>query len=422
MNWYHRGEERYVEYGSSFQATRAFGILRSLTDTIYNMNIAHLSRARADGVRARSTTPTCAPRARPSSSTAAATATSPRARRATRGSPSRTLFRHAVWGPRELFYADLFASRRHRLPSPARHARPARPAHRLRGRLPGRARPVRLPALLAARQRHPLAQDRPGRPGRLDRRAPTASCSALMRRRRRPRRVPRRARGDRDGRPLAGARSRTRDLAGRRPSPTCDGAASPYDPSPDGGRDRASARRQRSAMVYALDRERRDELLAGAVGARAGDRRASTWCCAATERRGGRSQRARRAALRARRRPRATSRGRHWRVERRARRARARASRTACCERRLPGRAARRLGGADVPDTPATCCSPPRPATSSSTGAAPTTSAAAATARCTATTRRACCCRAAPDPRPARGARAVVAARRRADGARPLRL
>ena len=25
MNWYHRGEERYVEYGSSFPATRAFG-------------------------------------------------------------------------------------------------------------------------------------------------------------------------------------------------------------------------------------------------------------------------------------------------------------------------------------------------------------------------------------------------------------
>ena len=30
MNWYHRGEERYVEYGSSFAATRAFGIFRSL--------------------------------------------------------------------------------------------------------------------------------------------------------------------------------------------------------------------------------------------------------------------------------------------------------------------------------------------------------------------------------------------------------
>ena len=45
MNWYHRGEERYVEYGSSFPATRAFGVVRSLYDTVYNMNMAHLSRA-----------------------------------------------------------------------------------------------------------------------------------------------------------------------------------------------------------------------------------------------------------------------------------------------------------------------------------------------------------------------------------------
>ena len=44
MNWYHRGDERYVEYGSSFSATRAFGIQRSLTDTIYNLNLSHLSR------------------------------------------------------------------------------------------------------------------------------------------------------------------------------------------------------------------------------------------------------------------------------------------------------------------------------------------------------------------------------------------
>ena len=43
MNWYHRGEERYVEYGTSFGASRAFGIKRSLTDTIYNMNLEHLS-------------------------------------------------------------------------------------------------------------------------------------------------------------------------------------------------------------------------------------------------------------------------------------------------------------------------------------------------------------------------------------------
>ena len=44
MNWYHRGEGRYVEYGTSFRASQAFGFKRSLTDTIYNMNSEHLSR------------------------------------------------------------------------------------------------------------------------------------------------------------------------------------------------------------------------------------------------------------------------------------------------------------------------------------------------------------------------------------------
>src|SRR5579875_1913389 len=43
MNWYHRGESRYVEYGSSFSATRQFGLLRSLTDTVYRLNSEHLS-------------------------------------------------------------------------------------------------------------------------------------------------------------------------------------------------------------------------------------------------------------------------------------------------------------------------------------------------------------------------------------------
>ncbi len=43
MNWYHRGEQRYVEYGSSFRAVRRFGIARQLTDTVYNMNRAHLA-------------------------------------------------------------------------------------------------------------------------------------------------------------------------------------------------------------------------------------------------------------------------------------------------------------------------------------------------------------------------------------------
>src|SRR4051812_41030219 len=44
MNWYSRAEKRYIEYGSSFAASRRFGIARGLTDTVYNMNGAHLSR------------------------------------------------------------------------------------------------------------------------------------------------------------------------------------------------------------------------------------------------------------------------------------------------------------------------------------------------------------------------------------------
>ena len=51
MNWYHRGEGRYVEYGTSFKASQTFGFKRSLTDTIYNMNLEHLSSKLRDGVR-----------------------------------------------------------------------------------------------------------------------------------------------------------------------------------------------------------------------------------------------------------------------------------------------------------------------------------------------------------------------------------
>jgi Type I phosphodiesterase / nucleotide pyrophosphatase len=110
MNWYHRGEERYVEYGSSFQATRVFGVVRSLYDTVYNMNMAHLTRAHKTvfehlddaGLR-----------------TACTTYLIYRGR--TRHDPSGTSvyrriaeaaqFRHPVYGARELFYADLFDSR-----------------------------------------------------------------------------------------------------------------------------------------------------------------------------------------------------------------------------------------------------------------------------------------------------------------------
>jgi hypothetical protein len=41
--WYHRGERRVVEYGSSFPAMRAVGARRALRDTIFGMSGEHLS-------------------------------------------------------------------------------------------------------------------------------------------------------------------------------------------------------------------------------------------------------------------------------------------------------------------------------------------------------------------------------------------
>jgi predicted AlkP superfamily pyrophosphatase or phosphodiesterase len=41
--WWHRGERRIVEYGSSFAALRAAGMAQSITDTIFNMNQRHLA-------------------------------------------------------------------------------------------------------------------------------------------------------------------------------------------------------------------------------------------------------------------------------------------------------------------------------------------------------------------------------------------
>jgi Type I phosphodiesterase / nucleotide pyrophosphatase len=110
MNWYHREEERYVEYGSSFRAAQRFGIARQLTDTVYNMNRAHLSRSThtvfeslddAD-VRTAGTTYLMyrgRHRHEPQRDTALARVVA-------------TVMRYPVMGPRELFYADIFASRR----------------------------------------------------------------------------------------------------------------------------------------------------------------------------------------------------------------------------------------------------------------------------------------------------------------------
>jgi type I phosphodiesterase/nucleotide pyrophosphatase len=110
MNWYHRGEERYVEYGSSLAATRAFGIVRSLYDTVYNMNMAHLTQARKTlfehlddaGLRTACTTYLIY-RGR--------TRHEPSGDSVYRRIAEAAQFRHAVYGARELFYADLFDSR-----------------------------------------------------------------------------------------------------------------------------------------------------------------------------------------------------------------------------------------------------------------------------------------------------------------------
>src|ERR1700761_850288 len=111
MNWYHREERRYVEYGSSFSASRQFGVLRSLTDTVYRMNSEHLSHDvetvfesldDAD-VRTAGTTYLIY-RGRYEHEVAQESAL---ARLVTS-----TLFRRSILGPRELFYADLYASRK----------------------------------------------------------------------------------------------------------------------------------------------------------------------------------------------------------------------------------------------------------------------------------------------------------------------
>lgn len=111
MNWFHRAEGRYVEYGSSFEASRAFGLFRSLYDTVYNMNLAHLShevetvfeRLGDAGVRT-ACTPFLVYRGRT------------RHELGLEGLLRRvaiaTQFHHATWGPDELFYGELYSSRR----------------------------------------------------------------------------------------------------------------------------------------------------------------------------------------------------------------------------------------------------------------------------------------------------------------------
>ncbi len=111
MNWYSRAEERYVEYGSSFSASRKFGLNRQLVDTIFNMNATHLSSEvqtvfetldDADAVRTACTTYLIY-RGRHSHEISKDFAL-------TRAASQ--LFKRSTLGPLELFYADIFASRK----------------------------------------------------------------------------------------------------------------------------------------------------------------------------------------------------------------------------------------------------------------------------------------------------------------------
>ena len=112
MNWYHRLERRYVEYGSSLDATRSVGVFRALYDLVYNMNLAHLSPEvetlfeRLDDAGARTAcTPFLIYRGRHRHQVSL----DGLMRRAV--DATRLKFRHHTWGPGELFYGDLYASR-----------------------------------------------------------------------------------------------------------------------------------------------------------------------------------------------------------------------------------------------------------------------------------------------------------------------
>jgi hypothetical protein len=112
MNWYHRLERRYVEYGSSLEATRAFGVFRALYDLVYNMNLAHLNPGmetlfeQLDDAGLRTAcTPFLIYRGRHRHQVSLEGLM----RRAVEA--TRLKFRHHTWGPSELFYGDLYASR-----------------------------------------------------------------------------------------------------------------------------------------------------------------------------------------------------------------------------------------------------------------------------------------------------------------------
>ena len=78
--WWHRGEQRLVEYGSSFGAARAAGLGRTLRDTLVGMNAEHLGKERGDALRGARGRRAIAPRRSTSRRIAAARSTVPPSR------------------------------------------------------------------------------------------------------------------------------------------------------------------------------------------------------------------------------------------------------------------------------------------------------------------------------------------------------
>jgi Type I phosphodiesterase / nucleotide pyrophosphatase len=99
--WYHRGERRLVEYGSSFGAIRAAGTRRSILDTIFNMNAEHLGSGAVTVYEALEDA---------GFTTAAVNMTCYRGR--TRHRPLVPGLGRVAYGPKRFFYYSLFESDR----------------------------------------------------------------------------------------------------------------------------------------------------------------------------------------------------------------------------------------------------------------------------------------------------------------------
>jgi type I phosphodiesterase/nucleotide pyrophosphatase len=97
--WWHRGEGRLVEYGSSFAAIRAAGTRRSILDAIFNMNEQHLGAEAVTVYEALEDA---------GLTTAAVNITCYRGRRA--HLPLVPGFTRPAYGPREFFFYSLFES------------------------------------------------------------------------------------------------------------------------------------------------------------------------------------------------------------------------------------------------------------------------------------------------------------------------